>query len=171
MYKLYKPEEKIVDRAVELWKRMLKNPKFDNGDSSPTGFFAGAMAKMIPNNATDEVLQAFGEHLKNALMNIDPEYKSEYYHSYLSVDYGPDKVLHTAAEKAGLKMEFPWKTTMHLWTDHVSVSAGYGAESIYHYPLSDGRWLMTTLSGSDISKIIAYCEGQELAFEIEGQKV
>ena len=171
MYEPYRPVEKIVDRAVELWKRMLKNPKFDNGDPSPSGFFAGAMAKTIPNNATDEILQVFGENLKTALMNPEPEYKQEFFHSSLGVDYGPDKVLHDAANKAGLKMEFPWKTSMSLWTEHVSVSAGYGAERVYHYPLADGRWLMTTLCGSDISKIIAYCEGKELSFEIEGQKV
>ena len=74
---------------------------------------------------------------------------------------GADVFLRQAAERAGLKMEFPWKTTMHVENEYVCVSNGYGSAYVYHYPLSGDRWLATTLHGDDISKVIALVEGVE----------
>jgi hypothetical protein len=157
--KEYVANERIIDKAVEIWKGLLKNPKFDNGDNTPTGGMASIMAKMIPGNADDENLEAFGKYLKESLME-------EKYGGYLSVDYGPCEKLNSAAEKAGLKVQFPWKTNMNIWSDWLYLSYGYGAESVYYYPLPDGKWLVTKLSGSDIEKVKEYVLGGKPAFTV-----
>jgi hypothetical protein len=168
------PNPRIVDRAVELWKRMLANPEYkatcdDSGlEDQITMARAASMAKMIPSNATPERLEAFGVALKQRLMTPDPQRSScVAYPDTLHVDYGPDAMLGGAAEEAGLKLEWPWKTLMRLYDDRVGLAAGYAAGTVYHYPLNDGRWLMTTLQGSDITKIIEYVDGGQPEFDIE----
>jgi hypothetical protein len=42
---------------------------------------------------------------------------------------------------------------MWIGEDYISVSAGYAAASVYHYPLDNGKWLVTCLSGPEIAKI------------------
>lgn len=173
----YKPNERIVDRAVEIWKRLLASPKYDNlgGTSSPeerrTMAMASALAQAIPSNATPERLVKFGAELKKRLMSPKEQTggirRASYYEQSMSVDYGPCSVLNAAAEASDLKMEWPWKTNMWLYGDRLSVSAGYGAESVYHYPLSGDRWLVARLSGSDMEKVIALASGKEAAFDIE----
>jgi hypothetical protein len=85
--------------------------------------------------------------------------------TYLSVDYDPDLILRDAAEKAGLKTKFPWKTSMRLTDSYVTVSCGYGADYIFYYPLSDDRWFVTTLYGSDIDKVIRLIEDAVISTE------
>jgi hypothetical protein len=165
------PNPRIVDRAVELWKRMLANPEYKaTGDESGledqlTMARAASMAKMVPSNAAPERLEAFGVALKQRLLTASPEYGT--YPDTLHVDYGPDAVLGDAAKEVDLKLEWPWKTRMHLYDDRVGLAAGYAAGTVYHYPLSNGRWLMTTLQGSDITKIIEYVDGGQPTFDIE----
>lgn len=167
----YKPNMIVVDRAVVLWKDMLAAPKYDNGDDSPTGGLAFVMMAMMPKNNIPEVLDAFGKALREKL--VTPQHYESHgskWSSYvmsLDVDYWPCKELSEAAQSAGLEMQFPIKTHMHLYDDRLSVSCGYGAETKYHYPLSDGRWLVTTLSGSDISKILALAESGVLNLELK----
>ena len=76
---------------------------------------------------------------------------SGHYENNLHVDYGPDMLLSQAAEEAGLKMEFPWKTNMWLHNDCVAVRNGYAAPVQYHYPLDEDsqQWCVTTMSGTD----------------------
>lgn len=47
----------------------------------------------------------------------------------LDVDYHPDMLLYTAAQIAGIddNMSFPWKTSMRITKNKVSVSEGYAA--------------------------------------------
>ena len=161
----YKPNEKIIDRAVEIWKRALLDTKYDNGDDSFQGGFASVLASMLPNNANEENLNKFGEYLKESLMN--PIDNKDWYYTSIGVDYGPDQILAESAEKAGLKVQFPWKTNMHLYETHVSFSHGYNGEHINHYPLSNDKWLITSLKGSDINKVIEYVEGGKPIFKIE----
>lgn len=166
-YQEYVPNERIVDRACALWVAMLKNPRYDNlgedSPESPESIFANKMSSVlaaaIPKNNNDTILAAFAAALKRRLMEGEPSTGGgKRYHSYFSVDYGPDKILSDSAQEAGLKMEFPWKTTMSLGADYVSVGYGYGAPYVYHYPLSNDRWLETTLSGRDIKKVIDLVE-------------
>lgn len=159
----YKPNPRIIDRAVQWWIQALSAPKYDNlGDDSRESFksqvtnrFAGALAAKLPKNNTPDVLEKFGQALRAVLMT--PK-ENGYTPNYLSVDYGPDEHLSEAATAAGLKMQFPWKTHMFLADDYFSVSCGYAAPDDYHYPLSEDRWLVVKLSGKDIPKIIALVE-------------
>ena len=164
--KEYQPNQQIVERAAELWVRMLRRPKYDNGDNSDAGFFAQVLVRQIRSNVTEEKLEAFRASLINRLMKPN---ERGYYETVLCVDYSPGGALADAAEEVGLKMEFPWKTDMYLSDRHLSLSAGHCAETKCHYPLSDGRWLITTLSGSEITKVIEYVEGGKPEFEIESQ--
>lgn len=164
---MYKPNPIIIDRAVEVWKQMLSNPKYDNlGEDSPeppssisSNRLASLITSALPKNNDTETLEKFGEALRHILLNdgLVTE-KKEYIPIYLSVDYHPDGTLQDAAKAVGLKMEFPWKTTMHLLENHLSVSMGYAAPYVSHYPLKNGRWLVASLEGRDIDKIIALIE-------------
>lgn len=173
-YNEYKPNERIVERAVFLWMEMLERPKYDNfgADSpeSPDSIRANTMASILagalPKNNTPEVIQRFGEELRKILL-APLEWESEFggkkkkyttLFNHLSVDYHPDIPLRTAAERAGLQMEFPWKTTMNISEGHLSLGYGYGSPYVYHYPLTRDRWLVTTLCGDDIAKIISLVE-------------
>jgi hypothetical protein len=148
----YIPNERIVDRAVSLWVGALHKPNYNNGGGAES-FMASALASMLPKNNDEETLARFGVELKKLLMEGEVKQYGggdPYTHhaTYLSVDYGPDGTLRAAADAAGLKMEFPWKTSMHLWTGYVQFSMGYGNRGLYHYPLSGGKWLLTTLAGA-----------------------
>lgn len=179
-YKEYAPNERIVDRACFLWVSMLRNPKYDNGDSSFAGFVTQALASSLSKGEPDAI-DRFGVELKKILMapceweaksfkEGEPPTKYTSLFNYLSVDYGPDIPLRMAADRAGLKMEFPWKTNMHLHEDCLSLGYGYGAAYIYHYPLTSDRWLETTLCGDDIKKVIALVECGVLTLNLEASK-
>ena len=171
----YTPNERIVDRAVAIWVELLTKPKYDNLgkdsrepiESRVQNTMASMLASKLKKNNTPDVLLKFAKELKPFLMEpteyTTTNYKQETFtdkrlFNYLSVDYHPDIPLRMAAERAGLEMEFPWKTSMFLDNEYVSVANGYGAERLYHYPLSNDRWLVTALTGDDISKVIALIE-------------
>jgi hypothetical protein len=176
--------EILIDKAVELWITMLSKPKYDNLgknskepiDSITANTLASSLANMIPKNNTPNILSKFGKALKDIMLNgYDWEYSGSKHHTNgedircLSVDYHPDTALSAAAERVGLKMEFPWKTNMHFYKDSISVSYGYGAESVYYYPLNNGEWLATKLHGSDVNKIIKLVEKNILDLELENK--
>ena len=179
MQEAYKPNPRIVDRAVALWIEMLRAPKYDNlGPNSPEGFgvvlsntMASVLAHAAPKNNTPEVLARFGAELKGILLHgfTTTNLGRSYHHipTYLSVDYEPDTCLAAAAERAGLKMEFPWKTSMAIDENSLSIVNGHSAPQEYHYPLSGDRWLVTRLRGEDMSKIIALVEGGVLTPELK----
>jgi hypothetical protein len=170
----YSPNERIIDRVVFLWASALRKPKFDNGDNSMAGGMAGVLASMLPNNSDDETLAAFSRELKSRLMVqfTEPPYRKDqkpYTHwiTDLEVDYGPCNVLAEAANAAGLKTQFPWKTRMTFWIDHLYFSQGYAAGRIYHYPASDDRWVVTSLYGDecDVAALVQFAEsGAEAPF-------
>lgn len=165
--------EQIIDRAVVVWKRALANPVYRN--TLPHEREHGqmeamnAMTALLPKNNTTDVLDRFGAELKDLLTNgymYTPTYgdkvptlrKTRSIH----VDYHPDEVLKIAADRAGLKMEFPIKTSMYINQDSLSFSMGYGAPNDYHYPMPNGRWLVTTLSGekNDCAALVAYADAK-----------
>lgn len=175
-HKEYVPNERIVDRACALWVAMLRNPKYDNGDKSFGGLMTQMLASRLKGGEPDAI-DRFGVELKKILM-APLEWEAKAYRdgdkptkyttlfNHLSVDYGPDIPLKEAALRAGLSMEFPWKTTMTLAADYLSLGYGYGAPYVYHYPLSGDRWLETTLSGRDIDKIVALIEDGILSLDL-----
>jgi len=95
------PTEEIARRAVELWKRMLKVPKFDNGAKDG---FSSMLAGMAKNNSTPEILEKFGQEL---LKRILDKSTAQYIRTVMHVDYGPDQILDDSAKAAGLKTKFP----------------------------------------------------------------
>jgi hypothetical protein len=147
-----KPTAVEARYAAELWKQMLRSPKYDNGDNTFGGTVASVLATKIPSNVTEEKLEAFGEHLVKGILATAEEWGSV----SLYVDYGPTQELSDAADAAGLKMEFPWKTDVTVEAGKVGVRQGYAAEAVYHYLLDDGRWLLASLCGADVEKIKRY---------------
>ena len=166
-----KYSKQIIDRAVDLWCRKLQAPSFDNGDDSLHGAFAMGLSMM--NSQTekaklsdfDELVEGFRTELT---ARINQVLENDGY-VYLDVDYGPSGLLAEAAEAAGIpQSQFSIKSTVYLYEDHVASSFGYGAEHEHHYPLSDDRWLVTKLQGSDMDKIISEVEsGNDLGLMIE----
>ncbi len=178
-YQEYVPNEKIVDRAVEIWIRALRNPTYDVGlskDPSPSAGMGLALMHMVAsnlnkNNQEEEVLAKFGQELKKLLMNKQVSVHNPNYVRYikiLDVDYHECETLSQAAKAADLKMMFPTKTTMHIYDDCVEMKMGYAAPYDRHYPLPDGRWLITSLTGKDIQHVIHhFATGEPLKLEIE----
>jgi hypothetical protein len=161
----YTPDERVIDRVVSLWIGALRDPKYDNGDTTGGSAISAAVVSCRSKNNDDATLARFGAELKKRLMNqftTPPSREGgEPYTRWitsLGVDYGPDAVLSEAAKAAGLKMEFPWKTRMSFSTDNVNFREGYGALDVFHYPMPEGGWLTTTLSGSkeDVAALVRY---------------
>jgi len=180
----YKPNPTIIKMACELWSQMLSNPKFDalgkdgfRDDPNDSMFMAQGLASVLADNnkATEESLQKFKEILYNLLnsklkLNNDTkEYEiceEGHYYTSLNVDYHPDCILSKAAKEAGISEEiFPWKTNMYIYKNGLSISYGYGAELLHYYPF-DKKWLITTLSGSEINKVIEYLCGKKPEFTV-----
>lgn len=158
---------KLANKAADIWKSLLKSPVYDNGDKSENGILATALAMQLPSNTTDELLDKFKEAL---VKKLSEKWDEGGMHFWMDVDYGPCGILDEAAEEAGLNVQFPWKTSVsiHLESKAVSVSAGYGAEDIIHYDLENGKWLVTTLHGSEVEKIKDHVvNGTPLEFKVE----
>jgi len=181
----YKPNEIIVDRACELWVRMLSKPEFNaigkegHGDD-PKGsmHIAQCLATMNADavKAEAESLNKFRTALKKYLMQ-KVRWEREaglifdengHYETGMNVDYHPDWALRQAAKESGIAEDlFPWKTNMYVDENSIALSYGDGAETVYHYPI-DGKWLIIKLRGSDIDKVIEYAKGGKPEFIIEG---
>jgi len=152
-----KINDKLIGRAVELWARKLHTPVFDNGDKSAAGFMGGALATIniqsgmskIPD--IEKAIGIFKNELIAKLKQLrDNPGEGEWFSYFLDTDYGPCKLLADAADKAGIPFsQFSCKSSVSMHRSSVSVSFGYGAERVYHYPLNNGDWLITTVIGSD----------------------
>lgn len=164
-------DPRVIRRAAVIWRRLLETPEYraTNENSGPEDIrnmgMAAFLARSIPTNSTPGLLDQFSDELQR---RIEAHIESEGFAPYMHVDYGPDEILAESAKAVGLEIQFPWKTNVRLRRDAVSVSAGYVAEYIYHYPLNDGRWLVSSLSGSDVAKLIELIEsGFDLGLTIE----
>ena len=168
--------DRIIERAVELWCRKLHNPVFDNGDDTPQGFLSEGLAAMVIENDKEKMpdREAQIERFRKALvLNLKAiRDRDDYFPLWLDVDYGPCKELAEAAETAGIPhSQFSCKSSVSMLDDCVSTSFGYGAERVNHHPMPDGRWLITTLTRSDISKVIDDAmDGNHLGLMIEPTK-
>ncbi len=164
----------LVDRAVELWKRALAAPVYNNlapGEDHMPSMLTNMMLTVAPKDNTPEKLKAFGEALKARIESPTTSHDGTftYYEDYMGVDYHPSRLLKDAAEDVGLNMPFPIKTGLNIDDDCVSFHMGYASSTMYHYPLADGRWLVTDLTGrADMLKIIACINaGHDLGLTIE----
>jgi hypothetical protein len=178
----YTPNERIIDRVCMLWSAALENPRYDNGDTTGGSGFAAGMAAMLPRNSTEDVLARFRQELKAILMDkfTEPPFRAggePYVHwvTDLACDYGPCNALRTAAERAGLKTQFPWKTRMGFDEHSIHFGEGYAAPYIYHYPASADRWVVTSLRGepSDIDALVKFAEegGRAAFFRVDAASV
>lgn len=150
-------DDKIIDRAVELWAKKLHSPVFDNGDNSDTGFMGSMLATINIHNDKQNMdnfeksIIIFKTELSSKLKQLrDNPGEGEYFETYLGVDYHPCRLLADAADKAGIPhSQFSIKSSVSMSERYVHTSFGYGASGAYHYPLKDGSWLITSLIGSD----------------------
>jgi hypothetical protein len=164
----------MIERAVELWCRELKKPKFDNGDDSPDGLIASALFSIVRKKHTsninnmDERIELFRTILTSKLFELRS--KNEYFQR-LSVDYGPETLLRDASEKAGIPVsQFSMKSSIYIEHKRICSRFGYSGDTLNHYPLSNERWLVTTLMGTDIDKVIDSVDnGNPLGLSIEGE--
>lgn len=88
--------DRIIYRAIDIWKALLANPEYDNGASDPQNLLAQSLAESVPSNVTEERLDAFGEALYDHLTTKD---EHGAYPTRLCVDYHPNKHLGEPAEK------------------------------------------------------------------------
>lgn len=122
--------------AAKWWAEKLRNlnPKnFDNGDKSGTGFLTMLLATKIASNVKPSAEKV--EWFEEKLAEVIEEYIQENGSLKLSVDYQPDAVLSRAAIETGINLNvFPWKTTMWVERNSITVSDGYCAETRCIFP-------------------------------------
>lgn len=168
----------IIERAVEIWCRALARPRHDNGDNSEHGFMATGLAGMVLEQQLAKrddypgAIARFRTILTEKLKwlrdhdgeptgrQVHGRPETVYFDRSLDTDYNPDPVLAEAANAAGVPLRaFSWKSHVSFYDENcVGASFGYGAPYNYHYPLSDGRWLICRLRGEDMPKIIKAVE-------------
>ena len=179
-------DDRIIEKAAEIWANTLHNPKFDNGDNSYNGAIGMAMCRINAVNEQEKLsdLQErvnnfrvrLSEHLKFLRDNDGkprPEEEIEkdkasgekwipetyYLDTYLNCDYHPGALLSKIADECGVpKGLFSIKSSVSLHSDRVVASFGYGAPFKSYYPLSGKRWLVADLSGRDMEYIIEWVE-------------
>lgn len=157
----------IISRAVDLWCKKLFKPVFDNGDDSEVGAIGGILATVNIQRAKNGIddLQARVEVFRKTLIEslIETRDSEDYFNRWLDTDYHPSPELAKAADIAGIPHSlFSCKSSVMMREGCVTSSFGYGADNQNHYPLPDGRWLITTLSGSDMDKVIDQVMGGNL---------
>lgn len=147
----FKPNPVMVKRACYLWGEIVKAPtyKMTHAGSSKgenlTEMFSSGLNSMLQKPVTEAQIKIFKKKLFTTLTTKNERGR---YESSLHVDYGPDEILFNAIELAKIsKSNLSIKTNMHVNTDCVMVSEGYGAPYIYHYQMPSGRWLVTSLNG------------------------
>ncbi len=125
--------------AAKWWADKLRNVglgNFDNGDSSSAGGLAMILAGMLAMDTkpSDESIDLFEKELAETIKEQVESRGS----MTLSVDYGPDYILGSLAEKTGVSTNgFPWKTTMWVRSNEVTVSAGYAAPAETIFPTEE----------------------------------
>lgn len=119
--------------AANWWAEIIQRPKFDNGDNSSTGGIASIMASTLTKEISEESINHFKENLTTV---IDDRLNEEGYKRRftLDVDYHPCFILCEAAERSGVPLlNFPWKTTMWIEPNSISVSYGYRGKRMFLY--------------------------------------
>lgn len=164
--------DNILERAAEVWMRLLRSPEYENGERGfPQKAFMLSMTDKLKPNLTEEELQAFKRELFIILRDGHDTQWGRDFPTHLGVDYGECPALAVAAARAGVTIKlWPFKTNVYIRRDSVGVSAGYAAEEVNHYPMPDGRWLMTRLSGTDMPKVIALAAAGQGEWDIEEVK-
>lgn len=116
-----------AEAAAMWWANTLVDAKQDAGLE---GKHADMMAMIAKQNKPEqhEQLLEFREILQ---ARLEDRLLASSWRVTFGVDYHPDHILSSCAEKAGLRLgmsDWPWKTMMWASPTEVSVSYGYGAE-------------------------------------------
>lgn len=180
------PPEYVQRRAARIMRQLVGDPKFkieDEGSTSASGGMATALMSMLAKAQEpkdDSVYEKFEERLVEILLkpwiwgsHDDKRWYAKAVVS-LDIDYHPCGPLGQAASDVGLGHgRFPPKTNLFMskgensWNysrrPYVSVSAGYRADTVYHYPvfMKDGQpqgWLVMAITGGDIEKLLQRVE-------------
>jgi hypothetical protein len=121
----------VAQKAAKWWADQLRgNAELDNGDNSITGAMSFNLATKLQETKkqkqSPELIDKFELELTNVIMEQDRI-------RTIRVEYRPDALLQEAADRAELPLGMsmlPWKTTMRIDGEKVSVRCGYDAESV-----------------------------------------
>ena len=125
--------------AAQWWADKLRNvstDNFNNGDDSEKGIAGMFLAAMCAKSTkiSDEAIDAFEEALAE---HIKEHFEICGYLSLLT-DYGPQGILADTAREVGISTNaFPWKTSMWIEKNSISVSCGYAAKTERIFPESN----------------------------------
>lgn len=163
------PSERVARRAARIWCDLCRNPNIDNGDRSENGGMTHVLMALTVKPATDDTLKLYEDAIVKVLMTPT---EHGYYHPDIGCDYGPDgrlKAAHDLLPEGAKGFSDPIKTSLRIdiWNgvEKISVSAGYAAPSIMHYPLPDNQWLK--IPSEDIDKaLIAFATDKVYDLEI-----
>lgn len=124
--------------AAKWWADKLRNVdpgNFDNVDNSSVCNLVIILATIsaLDSEPSSKAIDLFEEKLADTIK----EHVENHSSMTLSVDYGPDYILGSIAHETGVSTNvFPWKTTMWIQKDKVSISAGYAAPTKTIFPES-----------------------------------
>ena len=117
-------------KAAHWWAQFLESPVMpDNGDRSELGFMTSGLASILQDKERSKLPPDAAQKFEDALFDLLIDRDGW---NCFGVDYGPDYILQQAATRAGFALGMtvlPWKTTMWIEGDKVTVRAGYQAET------------------------------------------
>lgn len=108
--------------------------------------------------------ELFADHLYSSL--LEPDEYGFYPQSLLSNGVAEPKLV-AAADAVRWKPNFWPVRVKTFWNDKYVAFKENDEPWVYHYPLPDGSWLVTTLHGSEINKLIGYVQGGRPEFTVE----
>jgi len=115
-----KPETAF--KAASWWTSKIGD-NHDNGEKDPSNILAMALADMISikNRPGSEQIGQFEMDLSTELMNLKED------SIIIDCDYSPDPILARVAKRYNIPLlSFPFKTSMRIENDVVTVKDGYG---------------------------------------------
>lgn len=114
-------------------KRISGHVAHKNGAHDFANVFSGMIADQLVEPASDEQLQKFKQNLVSKLSKLVEDGKDCI---PLDCDYSPCSTLKGAAIDADIPlMNFPWKVSMRIHPDAVSVKDGYGQPWVDIWPI------------------------------------
>lgn len=118
----------MADFAANWWIERIKgDTKHDNGDKSMTGMIAGILGDMLNKPVTEEQLWKF-KILLRTFIDVKSATILNTQFIELHCDYKPYPPLDKFAKTCAIPLEnFPWKTTMMIYSNEIMVKEGYGA--------------------------------------------
>lgn len=119
-------EKETARKAARWWADFLRNgAPMDNGDKSNEGgmtmMLALLLQSQIQKGHTPQSIDRFEDLLVSRIMKENTR--------YIGVDYHADPTLSECAKEAGIVVDgaLPWKTSMWINGDKITVRCGYGA--------------------------------------------